>query len=46
MYYSMGGRHQQAEATPCSNRQEGTEAFMVYALLCSNRGGAPPTIQL
>jgi len=32
--------HQKVDVTPCSNRQEETEAFKVVPLLCSNTGGA------
>jgi len=30
---------QQVDVTPCSNRQEGTEAFMVVSLLYSSMEG-------
>ena len=39
----MEGTHQQVDVTPCSNRQEGTEAFMVVSPLLSIVRGVPLT---
>jgi hypothetical protein len=39
----MGAPLQQVEATPCSNRQEGVETFMVGSTLYIVRRGVPLT---